>query len=94
MKRFLSGLCMGLLLAAAATAGVYAVVATTAPTMAASISASETSSHALMTEFDTTSKRNAAVREAARAKCAHILAREGDSRQKTLRLRKACERAE
>lgn len=93
MKRFFAGLCMGLLLAAAATAGVYGLVATTAPTMAASISASETSNHALMTEFDTTSKRNAAIRDAARAKCATLLARQGDSRQKTLRIRKACERA-
>jgi hypothetical protein len=85
---------MGLVLAAAATAGVYAVVATTAPTMAASISGSETTNHALMTEFDTTSKHNAAVRDAIRAKCALLVARQGDSRQKTLRLRKACERAE
>ena len=78
----------------AATAGVYAVVATTAPSMAATISASETANHTLMTEFDTTSKRNAAIRDAVRAKCAALVARQGDSRQKTLRLRKACERAE
>jgi len=84
---------MGLLLAAAATAGVYGIVATSAPSMAASISVNETASHALMTEFDTTSTRNATIRDAARAKCALLFARQGDSRQKTLRLQRACERA-
>jgi hypothetical protein len=90
MKRFLAGLGMGLLLAAAASAGVYALVATTAPSMAASFSSDEVASHALITEFSTASQREAAVREAARAKCASLT---GDSRQKSQRLRRACVRA-
>jgi len=68
----MSKLLAGLLIAVAAMAGIYAVAATSATTIAASFTTTETSSHSRSVEFATAVKRRLAEHRAARAKCALI----------------------
>lgn len=70
----MKSLLAGLLLIAAAIAGVYAVAATTATGMVAAFSTKEAASRAQIAAFAATVKQDSAAHRDARAKCA-LLAR-------------------
>ncbi len=65
----MSKLFAGLLIAVAAMAGIYAVAATTATSMAAGFNTTETSDRTRIIEFAAEMKRTSAEHKAARAKC-------------------------
>jgi hypothetical protein len=74
MDKITPKLLAGLVLTAAAMAGVYAVAANTANSMATAFSTEEEASHAQIAEFAARLKHDSASRHEARAKCA-LLAR-------------------
>jgi hypothetical protein len=68
----MSKLHAGLLIAAAAMAGIYAIAANIATTTAAGFATAETTSHTRLVEFATAMKSAAVENSTARAKCKRL----------------------
>jgi hypothetical protein len=68
-RKFMSKLSIGLLIAAALMAGIYAAAASTATPMADSITTAETSGRTRIVEFAAAVRQASAEHKAARARC-------------------------